>query len=106
MLHALDDLLDQAREAVLAGDFPALARLAPALELEAGRLPRQDRETAARLLRKAERNASLLTAAGRGVKAALSRLDAIAAGPTLATYDAQGRKAALSVEPVGPVRRA
>jgi hypothetical protein len=106
MTHALDLLLDRTRDALLTGNFPELARLAPELEGEVAQLRRQDSATVARLLRKAERNATLLTAARRGVKAALGRLDEIVAGPTLTTYDASGRKAEFPACSTSPVRRA
>lgn len=95
MLTALEDLLDQTREAVLAGNLGLLADLGPRIEAEAATLARQDRPTAERLLRKAERNAALLVAAGRGVRAAQGRLKDIANGPSLTTYDALGRKASI-----------
>jgi hypothetical protein len=106
MQHALDHLLDHARDALMAGDFPELLRLAPELEGEAARMTRTDGVTVARLLQKAERNAILLKAAGRGVKAALGRLEEISAGPSLTTYDASGRKAAISTLGSGTVHRA
>lgn len=92
----LEDLLDQTRDALLAGDISALARLGPLVEAQADTPPHLDAEAASRLRHKAERNARLLQAAGRGLRAARDRLADIAAGPTLTTYDARGRKAALA----------
>lgn len=96
----LEDLLDQTRDALLAGDLAALAGLDDQLSAAATALPKLEMAAARRLQRKAERNARLLQAAGRGLRAARDRMEEISAGPGLATYDALGRKAALS----GPAR--
>ena len=96
----LDDLLDLTRDALLAGDLAALAGLDDRLSAVANALPALGLATARRLQHKAERNARLLQAAGRGLRAARDRMDEIAAGCGLATYDAKGRKAALP----GPTR--
>ncbi len=92
----LEDLLDQTHGALLAGDLAALAGLDDRLSAAAEALPTLNLATARRLQRKAERNARLLQAAGRGLRAARDRMAEIATGPGLATYDAQGRKAALA----------
>ena len=92
----LDDLLDQARAALLSGDIAALSGLDDQIAAAADRLPALGIDAARRLQRKAERNARLLQAAGRGLRAARDRMAEIASGPSLATYDAQGRKAALA----------
>ena len=92
----LEDLLDQAHAALLAGDLAALSGLDERLSATAEALPPLELATARRLQRKAERNARLLQAAGRGLRAARARMAEIATGPGLATYDAQGRKAALA----------
>jgi hypothetical protein len=98
-LTALEDLLDQTRDALLSGNIADLARLGPLVDTQAGLLPRLDTATADRLRRKAEGNARLLQAAGRGLRAARARLADITAGPSLTTYDERGRKASLSVVP-------
>lgn len=102
MPQLLDDLLDQAHAALLAGDLAALGRIAPEVEAAAAQVPR-DRAAAERLQRKAERNAALLQAATRGLRAAQSRLLQIAEGPVLTTYDAQGRRA--TVPSLSPMAR-
>lgn len=96
MQSALETLLDQTRDAVLGGDLAALAALAPQVAAMADDPPRLDAVAADRLLRKAERNADLLQAATRGVRAAQGRLDEINAGPTLTTYDARGQRSAIA----------
>lgn len=91
----LEILLDQTRDAVLVGDLATLADLAPRVVALADDLPRLDPDSAARLIRLAERNAQLLQAATRGLRAAQGRLGEIIEGPTLTTYDARGQRAAL-----------
>ena len=98
----LEDLLDQAAQALLAGNLDDLAALTP--QIESAALP-QDRVTAARLQAKAQRNARLLEAATRGVKAARLRVAEITRGPTLTTYDARGQKAQIAPQGLGPARR-
>jgi hypothetical protein len=96
----LEDLLDQAFAALLAGDLAALTGLDAQIDAAAGTLPTLGEATARRLQRKAERNAKLLQAAGRGLRAARDRMADIVSGSRLTTYDAQGRKSALA----GPTR--
>ncbi|WP_136644723.1 hypothetical protein [Tabrizicola sp. YIM 78059] len=90
---AIEDLLDEARDALLAGDLAALERIGTGIEAQAQTLSVPDKATAERLQQKAERNARLLEAAARGVKAALGRLTEITTSPTLTTYDSRGRRA-------------
>jgi hypothetical protein len=92
----LEDLLDQIHQALLVGDLAALSGLDARLSAAAESPPTLELATARRLQRKAERNARLLQAAGRGLRAARARMAEIATGPGLATYDARGRKAALA----------
>lgn len=99
----LETLLDQTATALLAGDLAALARLAP--EIEAALDAPPDRASAERLQWKAQRNARLLEAASRGVKAARLRMTEITRGPTLTTYDARGRRAELAPLGLTPARR-
>lgn len=101
-MDPLEQLLDRAAEALLAGDLPALAALTP--RIESADLP-QDRATAERLQAKAQRNARLLEAATRGVKAARLRVAEITRGPTLTTYDARGQKAQVAPQGLTPARR-
>lgn len=99
----LEDLLDQAAAALLAGDLATLARLTP--DLESAHVTAANEAGARRLQRKAERNARLLQAATRGVKAARLRVDEITRGPTLTTYDARGQKALIAPTGIEPARR-
>lgn len=98
----LEDLLDQAAEALLAGELGRLAALTA--QIESAALP-PDRATAERLRGKAERNARLLDAAARGVKAARLRVDEITRAPTLTTYDARGQKAQIAPQGLTAARR-
>lgn len=95
MPTALEDLLDLIRDALLAGDLARLAGLESRVAAEADRIPALDAVSARRLQRKASRNAGLLLAAGRGLRAARDRMADIAAGPGLSTYDSHGRKSSL-----------
>lgn len=101
MALALEDLLDETRDAVVAGNLAALASLAPRVEALADSLPPLDRQTSERLRQKAGRNALLLQAAAKGVRAAQGRLAEITAGPALTTYDAKGRREVLA--PLSPL---
>lgn len=101
-MATLEDLLDQAAGALLAGDLGTLATLAG--QIESAPVP-QDRATAERLRTKALRNARLLEAATRGVKAARLRVAEITRGPMLTTYDARGQKAQFAPQGLTPARR-
>ena len=100
---SLEALLDRAAAALLDGDLATLARLTP--EIEATRIAPADHASAVRLQGKAQRNARLLEAATRGVKAARLRMTEITRGPTLTTYDARGQKAEIAPLGLTPARR-
>lgn len=102
-MERLEALLDRAADALIAGNLPELARLAPEIESVAVRA--NDRSEAERLRAKAERNARLLDAAMRGVKAARHRVAEITRGPTLSTYDARGQRAVIAPMSGLPARR-
>jgi hypothetical protein len=104
-MQTLEDLLDRAAEALVAGDITALAALAPRIEESAARMVPVDRASAGRLHQKSERNARLLEAASRGVMAARRRVTEITQGPTLTTYDARGIKAAIAPSGLEAARR-
>lgn len=93
-MENLETLLDLAAAALIKGDFDALTNLTP--QIEAQKLVKTDRRTAEALQAKALRNARLLDAATRGVKAARLRISEVTRGPTLTTYDARGQKAQIS----------
>lgn len=95
MSAELEKLLDQTRDALISGDFSDLERFAAAVETLTISLPQLDRPMAERLRRKADRNAKLLQAATRGIKAARQRLSEVSSCPRLTTYDAKGRRAVL-----------
>lgn len=102
-MATLEDLLDQAAGALLRGDLAALPALSAAIE-QASEEVTGDTALAETARRKAERNARLLQAAARGVRAARGRLAEIASGPVLTTYDALGRRAAVP-QPQMPAKR-
>jgi hypothetical protein len=105
MSRHLEDLLDRTLAALLSGDLATLAALAPEVAAQTDSLAPLPAADARRLQQKADRNARLLQSAARGLRAAQDRLEQITAGPTLTTYDAQGRKAALSATAAPALRR-
>lgn len=105
MTSALISLLETTHDALLSGDLAALSRLAGEVDAQASRLPPLTATEARHLRQLAERNARLLRAAGAGVRAARQRLDQIAQGPRLSTYDSHGRKALIADSPAAALRR-
>lgn len=95
-MERLEALLDQVAAALIAGDFVALAQLAP--QVEATSPSAGDRQLAESVLAKSQRNARLIEAASRGVRAARLRMSEITRGPELTTYDARGQKASIPVQ--------
>jgi hypothetical protein len=95
MTVSVEALLDQVHGSLLAGDIDAISGLDSSLATAADTLSHLDPASAKRVRMKAERNARLLQAAGRGLRSALARSADIARGPMLSTYDARGRKAVL-----------
>jgi hypothetical protein len=95
-MTALEDLLDTAGAALLAGDLAALSGLDARIMAAAASLPKLDPATARRIRDKAGRNARLLKAAESGLRAARDRVAEIRKGPILATYDMRGHKTALA----------
>jgi hypothetical protein len=77
----LEDLLDRVAEALLAGDLARVGELGPQIEAQAENVRLTDSVTANRLQSKARRNARLLDAAARGVKAARQRMTECRANP-------------------------
>ncbi|WP_149587184.1 hypothetical protein [Tabrizicola flagellatus] len=94
-MERLDSLLDAVAAALTAGDFVTLSELAP--QVEAISLAAEDARLAEPILAKARRNARLIEAAGRGVRAARLRLSEITQGRELTTYNARGQKAQITV---------
>jgi hypothetical protein len=103
-MTVLDALLDSVATALLSGDFAELARVTP--QIDAATVDLMDHHTARRLDAKARRNARLLEAAMRGVKAARLRMAEVQAGPTLTTYNMRGQKALIPALTTDPIRRA
>ena len=93
----LEAVLAKLHDALLAADFPALARLSPALELAlAGLSPKADRGMLERVERKAQRVAACAEAARNGVHAARRRIEeARDARSGLVTYDRHGLRQGL-----------
>ena len=91
----LEGLMDAMHAAILAADFDTLSSLSPELDAALESLPKRlNEKSLKRLQRKAERNASSATAAAKGVRAAIRRLQDVkqnAGG--LVTYDENGQRA-------------
>ena len=104
MQHRIEDLLEETRTAAVSGDLVALTRLAPLVAMAAETGPDPD-ATSATIRAKARHAAALLAASARGIRSAIDRLDDIAAGPGLTTYDAKGRKAEVPPVPRRAPRR-
>ncbi len=101
----LEQLLDAARTALLAGDLAALAALTDRYErLLAGGLPRDPAELG-RVAAKADRNAMLLKAAARGIASARRRLAELSGGARFSTYDSAGRRGPLAEQPAAQTVR-
>ncbi len=92
---ALEALLEEERQALLAGDIGRFATLADRKEALAGRLQGQDADpaTLAALRSRLERNAALLDAALAGIRSVADRLAAMReVREALATYDPRGQR--------------
>lgn len=98
----LEAILDDSRAALLAGDMARLADLADALAVAE---PPSDPAALHRLRQKAERNAQLLAAALKGIRAARRRLQDLTGQGRSSTYDAQGRRGEIGAAPLPPARR-
>jgi hypothetical protein len=98
-MAAVEALLDRQRQALLAGDFDALAQLPDRLAQAMDHLGehRLAPEQLDRLKALADQNARLLLAAQRGV-AQIQRRNSGQTAPTLTTYDASGRQAAATAD--------
>jgi hypothetical protein len=90
----VEGLMDAMHAALLSADFDQLQRLTPDLEtalLELG--PQSNPKTLARLRAKSDRNAAAALAAGKGVRAAIQRLEEVRENATgLVTYDENGKR--------------
>jgi flagellar biosynthesis/type III secretory pathway chaperone len=106
-LNEIESLLGAERNALLTGDFDALADLAERKEALIGQLAKTDAgaPTLRRLRARAERNAALLEASMRGLRGISRRLSEIrrANGP-LQTYGQDGAQQTLGA-PTGSFER-
>lgn len=94
----IEELLRELRRHLSEADFAQAAALAPALEAALGQIGRPDLATLRRLMGQAERNAALIEAARKGLRAARRRVDEVRrAGLGVQTYDGQGRRADIPV---------
>ncbi|KEJ97162.1 FlgN protein [Pseudosulfitobacter pseudonitzschiae] len=102
-VNALDDLLDQERGALLAGDLDRIARtldLKQSLIDRLNELDVADRSSLAALNAKVMRNQSLLNSALDGIRAVTRRLATMRRiRSSLDIYDAQGKKNEIALTP-------
>lgn len=92
--HNLEGLLDRAYDAVMKADYAALDGIDALISahLTQKGAPK-DIAVLTRLQQKAARNAICLQAAGRGIRAAVRRLEEVRRATLgLATYDGKGRR--------------
>lgn len=102
----LESLLDETRDALLAGDLSRLGALADRTEQALAASSPAGLAEPGRLRDLSRRNEALLAAAIRGVKAARRRAVEVAGHGRFATYDAQGKRADMGAPAAALVRRA
>lgn len=102
-MERLEALLDEVAEALTTGNFAALTQLAP--QIDSISIPGGDARFAESVLAKAQRNARLIEAASRGIRAARLRMSEITRGPELNTYNALGQKAPVPIQGAGRTHR-
>lgn len=93
--QSLNNLLEQERMFLLAGDLNALAKLAPEKERLFKLIPTVslDAKTLREMAQKADRNQALLLAANKGIRAVSRRIEALRNHKSqLRTYDAGGQR--------------
>ncbi len=105
----LESLLDQEREAILAGEIEVVARLGTQKEaFLTAEAPPQPGDSAIlqRLRRKAEKNQHLLGSVLKGIRAVTSRLKVLRDGSgTLNTYNQQGARQTVGPAPGTSIER-
>lgn len=86
-------LMDEVHDTLRRGDFAALPQLTARMERAEGALRLSRPEDLVVLRRMAERNARMMTATRRGIKAAQRRIaEVLSAARGLVTYDRQGQR--------------
>ncbi|GEM_PF-3588792 len=107
--HHLEKLLADENRAILTGNYAALARFATQKEriLERAAHNIDNNDDLARLRMLCERNNALLAARADGIKAALTRIEALRTTPDpLKTYDPQGQSREISTSSQSFTRKA
>ncbi|MCB1340510.1 MAG: flagellar biosynthesis protein FlgN [Pseudooceanicola sp.] len=109
VIDELDQLLDQERKAVLAGDLETIARILALKETLIDRvnaIPPQGPRDLRGLTEKLSRNQALLTAAMEGIRAVADRMaDLRRVRQTLETYDRTGRRNRQQTPTHGTIER-
>lgn len=108
-LNALNDLLDQERQALLEGNLDRIARTLDLKQSLIAQLDAQDvtdRPSLEALQAKVARNQSLLNSALDGLRAVTRRLATMRRiRSSLDTYDSQGQKNAIALTPTRSVEK-
>ena len=92
-IHPLERMMDDLHEALRQGQLPLIETLVPRIEAEVEKGAVRDQVMLERLHAKAIRNGHLLAAAGRGIRAAQTRLSEIKdVRSGLTTYDRSGMR--------------
>ena len=109
LFDALDDLLEDERAALLAGDLEKVGRLFETKEgliEELSGLEQFEAQTLYELQGKMKRNQALLDSALEGIRAVAGRLAAFRrVRSTLDTYDSSGTKRSIEIEKDGAVEK-
>lgn len=109
LFDALDDLLEQERTALLAGDLEKIARLFEVKESlieELSELEQFESQSLNALQGKVKRNQELLDSALEGIRAVAGRLAALRrVRSTLDTYDSRGAKQSIEMDKDGSVEK-
>jgi flagellar biosynthesis/type III secretory pathway chaperone len=99
LVQQMMDILDEERDALLAGHYEQLETLADRKEALGKRLEKQgglDNGALERLAGHMTRNAALIDAAGRGFRQAEAEIRDIRKGMTQATYGSDGARHSLA----------
>ena len=101
----IETILDETHAALRAGNLPLLEVLSARTDLALDANGGCDRSLAQRLQRKAQRNARMIAAAMKGVKAARQRAQDLTTQGRFSTYDAGGRRDQVGLSTTAPSRR-
>ena len=101
----LEAVLDEAAFALKSGNLHRLSDLSDQAEVAIGGIGRPNGRPVERVRDKARRNAALIEAAIKGVKAARQRAKDLSATGQFTTYDATGHRNQVGLVPLPTTRR-